>query len=82
MPDGPSRYAYVTNSPLMYIDPTGEHKKDKHYKYRLSNKFWKWFHSHPDFKSLKEPDGLVCEADALSYHGDWMSCGCPGPGNY
>ena len=24
MPDGPSRFAYVTNSPLMYIDPTGE----------------------------------------------------------
>ena len=24
MPDGPSRFAYVANSPLMYIDPTGE----------------------------------------------------------
>ena len=24
MPDGPSRYAYVANSPLMYTDPTGE----------------------------------------------------------
>ncbi|MEP2946472.1 MAG: hypothetical protein ABJN11_10705 [Lentilitoribacter sp.] len=24
MPGGPSRYAYVTNSPLMYTDPTGE----------------------------------------------------------
>lgn len=24
MTDGPSRYAYVTNSPLMYIDPTGQ----------------------------------------------------------
>ena len=23
MPDGPSRYAYVANSPLMYTDPTG-----------------------------------------------------------
>lgn len=24
MPDGPSRWAYVNNSPLMYTDPTGE----------------------------------------------------------
>lgn len=23
MPDGPSRFAYVANSPLMYTDPTG-----------------------------------------------------------
>lgn len=33
MPDGPSRYAYVANSPLMYIDPTGE-------SLRLPTWFW------------------------------------------
>jgi len=27
MPDGPSRYAYVSNSPLMYVDPTGLARK-------------------------------------------------------
>jgi len=29
MPDGPSRFAYVANSPLMYTDPTGEKIKER-----------------------------------------------------
>ena len=29
MPDGPSRWAYVNNSPLMYVDPTGEITKEQ-----------------------------------------------------
>lgn len=31
MPDGPSRFAYVTNSPLMYVDPTGLNSKPKYW---------------------------------------------------
>ncbi|NSZ57477.1 RHS repeat protein [Agrobacterium tumefaciens] len=29
MPDGPNRWAYVTNSPLMYVDPEGRQRKPK-----------------------------------------------------
>ncbi|MDX8525898.1 RHS repeat-associated core domain-containing protein [Mesorhizobium sp. MSK_1335] len=32
MPDGPSRWAYVSNSPLMGVDPSGQYEEDEPWK--------------------------------------------------